>query len=44
MTMRLPWRLNAPQSAPEIVQFPFIRQFLAFRHLDELQNFVNALH
>lgn len=44
MTMRLPWRLDASKSAPEIVQFPFIRQFLAFRHLNEFQNFVNTLH
>jgi len=42
--MRLPRRLDAPERPAQIIEFPFIGQFLAFGNLDQFQNFVNPVN
>lgn len=37
-------RLDAAERPAKVVEFPFIRQFLALSHLDEFQDFVDAVN
>ena len=44
VAVRLPWWLDAPKCPAKIVEFPFVREFLAFGHLDQFENFVDPIN
>jgi hypothetical protein len=44
VALGLPRWLDAAQGPAQVIQFAFIRQFLALGHLNQFQNLVNAIH
>jgi hypothetical protein len=44
VALGLPRGLDAAEGPAQIIEFAFVRQFLAFGHLNQFQNLVNAIH